>query len=346
MSHEFDRGGMTASSWHREETIVEMITAEDMIRVGRSLGAYPVNVWREKLQTVNTGVVAQLIEAIVADYENHPARVLGAVGGKYHAMTPDNWNEIIQAAVDAGAKPVGAFSLRNGTRVLAVFEISHKDGWIDYLTICDSFDGSTHLQIGFSSIKVVCMNTYNAAMARDGKNFAKIRHTASLHSKVNAMKEAIKEGIRTGKSIRELYDRTEHAKLSEEQAHKVFDMMFPPADAEATDHAKTRAENKRAEAVQAMQRPENNAGDTLATLWNAATFLVDRDGDGAARPCRGGADMLDSLLFGTRAKRVAELQHIVEVVMRDGTIQEMSVSEAVDAGALDGRQLLDAMLDA
>lgn len=67
--------------------------------------------------------------------------------------------------------------------------------------------------------------------------------------------------------------------------------------------------------------PINSVGGVkgnVATLWNAATYLVDRKADGKARECRGGADRLDSLLFGSRGERLTEVQDIIENILDGG----------------------------
>lgn len=96
----------------------------------------------------------------------------------------------------------------------------------------------------------------------------------------------------------------------------------------------------------AMRDPVNNVGPTLATVWNAATYLVDREVNGTSRKTRGGS-AIDSLLFGSRGDRVSEIQTMIEVILRDGSIQSVPASEALAMGANPssvGRSVLDEML--
>jgi hypothetical protein len=89
----------------------------------------------------------------------------------------------------------------------------------------------------------------------------------------------------------------------------------------------------------------NRVGEkgNLATLWNAATYLVDRRGDGTKRGNVG----LESMLFGTRQARVQEIQTMIEVILADGTIAAVEASKAVEMGVdskLVGAKILEEML--
>ena len=205
------------------------------------------------------------------------------------------------------------------------------------------------LTVGTTCVRVVCSNTLAAAVSADGAGMGRLKHTASLEEKIGVLRGAIGEAIRTGETVRNAYHAAEGVRLTPAAARRAFDVLFPEAPEGATKSVKTRAENAREAARAAARLPINAVGapGTLATLWNAATYLVDRNADGSARETRGG-DALDSILFGNRAERVNEIQALVETVMADGTFERMTVSEARAHGIDDrqiGRALLADMLD-
>lgn len=345
MTHAWHRGTLNASSWHGLEEVGVMVDADAMIDAGERTGAWPVSLREEDVYTATAIKVAGK-RAIVADYREHPTACLSVVGGRYRATTTDEWRDLCRAAVEAGATPTGAFSLRDGTRVLATFEVGTSNGLRTNLLIADAFDGSMSLRVGFTSVRVVCANTLSAAMSKDGASMAGLRHTASLEEKVKALTATISEAIESGQTMRATYEATERARLPRSAAERAFDLLFPPAADDASPRAKTMAENARNDARIAAANPVNDCGDTVATLWNAATYLVDRNADGSPRETRG-ADRLDALLFGARGERVSEIQTIIEVIMRDGSIQHMTAPQAVAAGvdpSLTGRAILDGML--
>ena len=306
-----------------------------MIGHGETSGAWPVSLRFDELRTPS-GLVAPG-RGIVATYAEHPEACLSVVGARYHATTPEDWRMLVKAATAAGAKPTGAFALRDGSRVLATFEVGTSNGLRTQLVMADAFDGSMRLTCGFSSIRVVCANTLSAAMSADGAGMAQLRHTASLETKVNILAESIGTAVEGGDKVRTAYHAAEELRLDKDSAIAIFDKLFPSAPEDAERAAKTKAANVRADARRAMANGVNNAGPTLATLWNAATYLVDREANGETRKTRGG-DLLDSLLFGSRGDRVSEIQTIIEVVLRDGTTKAVTAQDAIGMGA-DPRQV-------
>ncbi len=341
MTHEWDRGVLASSSWHGLEELGAMATSDDMVKHGERSGAWPTFLAYAPLMAhAEDGrqLAVPALTALVGSYANHADRVLGVNGGRYHETDPAEWRALCRAACDAGAQPTGAFSLRGGSRVLATFEVGSGAGIVDHLVLADSFDGSLRLTAGTTSIRVVCANTLSAAMSSDGEHMARLRHTASLETRINSLRAAIGDAVRTGSKVRAAFETASSMVLKRETAMAAFDALFPAAADDATPVAKARAENIRDDARVAASMTINKVGarpGNLATLWNAATYLVDRRADGTARPARGDADKIDSLLFGARAKRLEQIQTIIQVIMANGTVQDMSVPEAVQAGAGD-----------
>ena len=328
---EWARGVLTTSSWHGLEDIGVMCDAGAMIMHGEKSGAWPVSLDFAELRTAS-GLVAPG-KGIVAKYASHPDACLSVVGDKYRATAPEEWRALVRAAVAAGAQPTGAFSLRDGTRVLATFEVGKANGLRTNLLLVDSFDGSMKLKGLFTAIRTTCANTLSArCLAWTARARLQLRHTASLETKVNVLTASIGAAITNGGKVRDAYHAAEAMTLTKVQALDVFDRLFPKASEEEGKAAQTRADNVRADARRAMWNQVNNVGPTLATIWNAATYLVDREADGTARKTRGG-DALDSLLFGSRGARVAEISELIDVVLRDGTVQSVPMSQAVDMGA-------------
>ena len=345
MSADFTAGVFTSSTWHRLETVAPMPDADAMIAAGESSGAWPVSLEQESLRTESGLEVSGA--SVVGTYADGQRKAYGAVGGRYTALAPEEWRETIRAACEAGARPDGAFALRDGTRPVACLSIGNVGAFKQYLTLVDSYDGSMRYTAGSTSIRVVCANTL--AMFRGsgkGTNLS-IRHTASINDRVAAMRTVIGEHIESGEALRALYERAERTDLSRNDSDRVLDLLFPPAPENASQSAKTRAENRRTEAVRASARAENHVGNSLATLWNGATWTVDRDAYGNAKKVRGAGSRLDAMLSGSRGDRVEEIRCVIETLMADGSVREMSAPEASSHGVDErtiGAQLLASML--
>lgn len=344
----FERG-VGQATWMKVQSSAVMSSADDMLAEGYRSGAWPVGIDKRTLYCDAEGgrLVAPMASAIVGRYQGHPDRVLGANGARYTATTPEQWAQTVAAAVQAGARPVAAYSFGDGSKVGAFFEVD-ANGTRTTLCLLDSFDGSTKLICGSAVVRVRCCNQLASVMSLAENEGAKIRHTASLPEKIEALQHGITTAIAYGRRVRDMYHAAEQTSLARPDAERAFDCLFPPAPEGADKREQSKAQNARDEARAAMARSENASGSSVATLWNGATWLVDRDSAGRAKPCRGGADALESMLLGSRAERVSEIQTIIQLVMRDGTIQSMPARDALvlapSATPAIGAQILADML--
>lgn len=344
MAHEWHKGILTSSSWHGLETVGVIPDAASMIHKGEALGAWPQRLEKLPVRALlenGETLTSRADKAVIAHYAQHPSAIVGTVGKRYRELAVTEWRELVRAACAAGARPTGAFALAGGSKVLGTFEIDSgnagKSGVSTQLLLCDSFDGSAKLTAGTTSIRVVCANTLAAAMRADGAGMAQLRHTASLEDRIPALCAAIESAIATGAKVRGLLDQAAQTPVPKADALALIDELWPEAPETASPRARTIADNERREARAAMRLDINNEGPVLSTLWNAATYLVDRSADGRARQTRGG-DRLESMLFGSRNQRLEEIQTIIEVYMRDGSIVAMPAREAAEAG-VDPRQV-------
>lgn len=348
----FDRGILDKSSWHGLEEVGEMADAVAMIAAGERTGAWPIKIDLSDLFVIKhrPGQGAHLKapgKGVLATYREHEPRCLGTVGDRYRPTAPKKWRDLVRAACSAGAKPTGAFSLKNGAKILATFEVARDDETTTQLLLLDSFDGSTQLCVGFTVIRVVCANTLAISLKLDGKGMAKVRHTTNMDHRIEMLERAIETAIESGKAVVDEYNRAKDTMLTGAQAQAVFDALFPPPDPESAPIAQTKAYNARLDATTAAQLPQNKVGKPgcLGNLLNAATWLVDRKADGNPRS---NGDRLNTLLSGQRGKRLAEIRYQIQIAMSDGTTRAMDVPDAIELGVDSeqiGKVLLDDMLE-
>lgn len=325
------------SAWRDLQTPGTFKSADEFIAAAQASRQWPLALRTEKVLT-ESGLVAPGV-ATVASYPSGPDKALAINGTRYNGTAADDWREIMHAIVNAGGVPTGIHAFKKGAVVAASFQVGHDNGVRTNFVAVDSFDGSTELLYGDTSIKIGCWNSFVAFLRGDGHRAAKARHTASLEEKVKSMIAAIPVAIKHGIDAREALYRAEGTFLSRPDADRVFDQLFPRATDDSSQAAKTRADNNRSEATSAMLLPINNVGSTLGTVWNAATYLVDRRADGESRARKGG-DTLASMLLGgagSRRDRIEQIQTIVEVMMADGSVAPMTVTEAHHAGVDDGQ---------
>lgn len=323
--------------WHEKGERCAWSDVDDMIASGLACNAIPTGIREEEAFTASGLAVPR--KAIVASYANRPDRCVSVAGGKYRALLPSELCDLYRAAGQVGAIPSAIMSLAEGTKTIASFEIASDRRFKTYLNIADALDGSLACVSGASVTRVVCANTCNSWLNTDGKAAAKLRHTSGMVDKLPVMRKAIQDAIKTGESVRKLYDAAASVRLTGTAASLAFSALFPEAAKGASRNAVTRAENDRDEARRAARLDINREGGdsgNVATLYNAATFLADRELDGSWRGTRKGSDPLASQMVGSRQSRFAQIEQtirtIVEVVRPDGTVEAQELAEALRMG--------------
>ena len=324
---------------------------EAMIASAERSGCWPVEVESAPVIALSMSageIGAHNAAAIVGHYSaasDKAPMVLGINGGRYQATTAEEWRTLLRAAAAAGARPVGGFNVPDGSRPVALFDVGQvgtRDGLTTRVVIGDSYNGTSALTGGGTVNRNACANVIASAHgSRESAAWAKVRHTSSLSERIEALSEAIALAMASGETVRETYAAARERRLTTEDTREIIARLFPVP--EEPGRSRTIAENLRTDAVHAMDRPENAEGPTLATVWNAATWTVDRHPNGAARATRG--DARTSMLFGSRGKRVEVVRRMIEVVLADGSVEEVEEGSPLEVEALasTGRALIDSM---
>lgn len=353
MAHEltFHRGSSTAAAlyfakaWHREGVVDETIqamSAKDFISRARGIGARPARIRFEPLRT-ESGIVVPDKRALITSYDGgHPDICSGVVGNSYEFASPEADLLDVEAFVANGARPAGAFMLRDGAVSVATFDISNgDDATMTHLLLLDSYNGSTPRKLGFSVVRPECANMLRLALNRDGKGFVSLRHSATIEQRMAIAREAVTTAIAEGQAVAETLRKADRISLNERYRRAVIGALAPNAERDrngkASPRAVTRAANAQAE-LDAAATLDCNVGsggpNTLAALWNGATYRTDRTLDGSARPTRGDADPLASMLLGSRGADIAHaaeiVERIVQVYDREGRLTDCTMLEALD----------------
>lgn len=288
---------------------------------------------------------AKRYTSIVGTFADGHRECMGINGRSYDATTPKQWRDLLRAAANAGGRPTFGHSW--DAKVIAAFDVQSKGGLKSSLVIGDSFDGSTKVIVGLSVNRPDCAN--QMAMLIKSGDWAKIKHTAGKDEKIARLTKGIEWAVKEGAAVSDLFDRAARVQLPAKAWHAAFDAFFPEAKENASAGATTRANNIREAAKIVGALPINRVGrpGNLATLWNAATFLVDRKADGNAATIRKGASPIESMLLGERGRKVEGFRHLVEVILADGRVEEMTTVEATNVGvdaATMGADILAAMI--
>lgn len=215
MAHEFESGFFTNKpAWHNlgvvlkepptvEEALVASKTnwkvIEKPVYVDMEQEFNKNNIEGIKKIPINTSKITTH-KAIVRETDNS---VLGIVGANYQPVQnieAFQWFDFLlknkQATLEAGG------SLRNGQKVwvlaklLGEDEVLKNDAVRSYLLLCNSHDGSLSLIVKFTPIRVVCMNTLNAALSGNSSDERKgqaitIKHTNGIIEQMEFAKDLV-----------------------------------------------------------------------------------------------------------------------------------------------------------
>jgi phage/plasmid-like protein (TIGR03299 family) len=233
MSHLLEQYGDMASfaslrqpAWHGLGTVIdEPVTTSEMLSLAHLAGwnvrveelDLPGRSHREYFATVRTNPF---------DGDND---VLGVVGERYKVLQNEELFQFGDNLLDGGQWET-AGSIKNGTVVFGSLALDREtnldptgrgDKINNYLLVHTSHDGSLAIQASVTPVRVVCQNTLNMAVGRNGKGAKqsfRIRHTQTLQGKVAAAREAL--GM--ANTYLDEFDKIANEMISKEISDKTF----------------------------------------------------------------------------------------------------------------------------
>lgn len=107
-------------------------------------------------------------------------------------------------SLDKGIKVESAFSMAGGRRLVVLcrtgeMEAMSGDLLHKYMCLVNSHDGTIALSALPTSVRVVCRNTLNMAMAQGAKKSYRVVHSGNMEEKKKAMEKALQLYATTGK---------------------------------------------------------------------------------------------------------------------------------------------------
>ena len=127
-----------------------------------------------------------------ATYRKTDGAILGVVGPRYVPLQNKDAFEWFQPFVDAGECSLHTGgSLSGGQKVWALAQLNRDPSEIvkgdevqKFILLSNSHDGTTAIRVGYTPIRVVCVNTLAFAHEHKQSNLLRIRHTRSAQGKL------------------------------------------------------------------------------------------------------------------------------------------------------------------
>ena len=255
------------------------------------------NVRSEELRTAS-GIILNDYKALVRDDNNQPLSVVSQTYQPFQNSELYELLEKVSRQTGVAIEKCGYFG--EGQKVyiqLKTDDLSMPKGdkVKGYITGINSFDGTTSLAFGNSSITISCMNTFYAAM-RELKT--KIRHTKNMSIHIDAVCKDIDVAIQQEKKMFERIKRMSEVTMTDKVKDLVVKALFnldSTLDLQKEDAVSTVTRNRINHFGIDLKTELDGKGNNLWGLFSGVTRYTTHS---AVK-----GDSTESKLFGTSGKR-------------------------------------------
>ncbi len=235
MTHEFESGFFAGNepAWHGLGKVIEA----ESLDIYEALQVSGLAGWDLALIPAYANINGTMIEVPDARHvlRQKDGTILGTVGARYQPIPNEAAFEWCDQLVGLGAKIHTAGSLRNGKIVWALFRPDFKielpDSTVDpYILVTNSHDGTRMLRALPTFVRVVCMNTLNAALA--GSNNATtvaVKHTglATLQNRLAEAQRVLGFTEKAARHLEKVATEMMAQHISDEDWRQFLDKLVP-----------------------------------------------------------------------------------------------------------------------
>ncbi len=162
--------------------------------------------------------------------------ILGVVGPEYRLLQNKEAFAWFQPFLDKDIAIIDtAGSLKRGRRVWvlarikdATLQVKKDDTIQNFILLSNSHDGSLAVRVGFTPIRVVCMNTLTLAHESKASKLLRVKHTSGLIKNLEDIREimdtANREFVATVKQYEELAKKDINSEDLKKYVKEVFDI--------------------------------------------------------------------------------------------------------------------------
>lgn len=265
--------------WHGLGTVLpdDAITAAQAIQHA-SLG------WEvECLPVFNADMKA--IDGFKGVTRKDTGKVFAMVGEGYSPLQNTVLAELAEAVV-SGSDGKAAFetagSLRGGETVWFLLNVGDKklganDVFKNYVLFTNSHSAKSTVRAYSTCVRVVCANTFNAAMAEGSRAFS-VRHTKNMMNKIKASFDVLQWSNEATDATFAIYSQMLAHKVSPDKAKGFIDSIFgvtDEVDANGDRVTSTRAINNAEQVFDLFRNGAGNEGKTAYDIFNAFTDYAD-----------------------------------------------------------------------
>ena len=258
-------------------------------------GATPWHGLGEKLEEAPT--ISEAIEAsglnwevgtkdlVTVDGQEVPARatyrksddsILGVVGPRYVPLQNKDAFEWFQPFVDAGECSLHTGgSLSDGQKVWVLAQLNRDPSEIvsgdevqKFILLSNSHDGTTAIRVGYTPIRVVCVNTLAFAHSHKESNLLRIRHTRSSKTALDNVRDIMDNINAQFEATAEQYRFLASRDFNQADVQKYVKVLLG-IEKKTPEDIKTRTYNILTEILDTIEGPKQSMPGVRGTWWAA-----------------------------------------------------------------------------
>lgn len=276
MAHNLEtRNGKTSFAavgevaWHGLGTYVkEAMTAEQAIQ----LGGLDYEVKKQKISIAGGGIIPGYYATVRQDTKD----ALGIVSQDYHVVQNREAFDFFDSIIDQGeAIYQTAGVLGKGEKIFITAKLPkdilvHGEEVENYLLLTSGHDGKSAIQVGFTSVRVVCNNTLNAAL-RGLQNKVTILHFSNAKQKLQTASKIMGMSTRYAMELDQTFNRMAEVKINDKQLRQYIEQVLNPSKEQVTEEEFSKLFVKKVDSIVdfAHNHPTQQTDPARGTVWGA-----------------------------------------------------------------------------
>ena len=258
-------------------------------------GATPWHGLGEKLEEAPT--ISEAIEAsgldwevgtkdlVTKDFQEVPAKatyrksdnaILGVVGPRYVPLQNREAFDWFQPFIDNGECSLHTGgSLSDGQKVWVLAQLNRDPSEIvpgdevqKFILLSNSHDGTTSIRVGYTPIRVVCVNTLAAAHQKGVSQMLRIRHTASSKVNLDNVRDIMDNINMQFEATAEQFRFLASKNFNQHDVRKYVKVLLK-CDKTHDDDLKTRTRNTIRKVMTTIEGPKQDLPGVRGTWWAA-----------------------------------------------------------------------------
>lgn len=240
-----------------------------------------------------------------ATYRKTDNSILGVVGPRYTPLQNRDAFDWFQPFLDAGECSLHtAGSLHSGQKVWVLAQLNRDNSEIvkgdevcKFILLSNSHDGTTAIRVGYTPIRVVCVNTLSAAHNNKASKLIRIRHTRSSKNNLEQVRDIMDNINAEFEATAEQFRFLASKNFNQNDVRRYVKTLLG-IEGTVDEDIKTRTRNIMDDILARIEGPMQSATGVRGTWWAAYNGFNEYLNYAKGRTTD---NRLDSLWFGQNA---------------------------------------------